>query len=147
MCVSTRKKAEESRHTIVFVLPEPFGARFNAPINVPNALRTEIISAVRGLKGRRSPVQMDDETNDIRGEKKTRKSSHQSFKRLRFSFQPSVLLSNDQPNQCRRTRACISSPIQFEVEIIRCSVSPCDRKASEREREKDQRRKLTKKEK
>jgi hypothetical protein len=31
-------------------LPESFGARFNAPINVPNALSTEIISAVRGLK-------------------------------------------------------------------------------------------------
>ncbi len=29
---------------------ESFGARFNAPINVLNALSTEIISAVRGLK-------------------------------------------------------------------------------------------------
>lgn len=31
-------------------LPESFGARFNAPINVPNAFSTDIISAVRGLK-------------------------------------------------------------------------------------------------
>ena len=31
-------------------VPESFGARFNAPINVLNALSTEIISAVRGLK-------------------------------------------------------------------------------------------------
>lgn len=48
------------------VLPESFGARFNAPINVLNAFKTEIISAVRGLETN-SDHQRDERTNH-RGE-------------------------------------------------------------------------------
>ena len=36
---------EDDQH----VLPESFGARFKAPISVPSAFKTDIISAVRGL--------------------------------------------------------------------------------------------------
>jgi hypothetical protein len=47
---------ENNRRFVIWIrkkrdrIPESFGARFNAPISVNNALSTDIISAVRGLK-------------------------------------------------------------------------------------------------